>query len=247
VGAMHLRRYGGLMVLAVFTLVLAPAAQGDLVGPTLAMSVHAGGETVDVSVPLVELPDQAADRAKFVMHQVINVMGKGGGQCLATIDDLSVEYVADPVITLGFAVQAGSSDTTFSITSATLTFPALTHPTGEASAEMMLEDLGGSTGATAQAVAPDEGMFIATYNGTSTFAELIQQVAFSSGGPLTSDSSVGPDTIADSVDSMQSRIAMTLSAGDKASGLFVYEIVPEPATIGLLALGGVALLGRRRR
>jgi hypothetical protein len=39
----------------------------------------------------------------------------------------------------------------------------------------------------------------------------------------------------------------TLSAGDQASATSRFEVVPEPATMSLLALGGIATLIRRRR
>jgi hypothetical protein len=43
---------------------------------------------------------------------------------------------------------------------------------------------------------------------------------------------------------MSMQISFLLSASDSASGTSVYAIIPEPATIGLLMLGALAL--RRR-
>ena len=51
------------------------------------------------------------------------------------------------------------------------------------------------------------------------------------------------------VDSIQGKVAFTLSAGDSVAGTAWFEItaIPEPATLTLLALGCVVAARRRRR
>ena len=51
--------------------------------------------------------------------------------------------------------------------------------------------------------------------------------------------------IGETVNDMSSLVSFTLSAQDLASGTSSYVIVPEPASLAVLALGALALLRRR--
>jgi hypothetical protein len=45
---------------------------------------------------------------------------------------------------------------------------------------------------------------------------------------------------------MQAQYSFTLSAGDQGSATSNFLIVPEPAGLALLVLGGIAVFARRR-
>ncbi|MCW5777277.1 MAG: PEP-CTERM sorting domain-containing protein [Phycisphaeraceae bacterium] len=175
-----------------------------------------------------------------------------GGSLLATLGTASVTFIADPVIMLNFNVQANQQNTLFSVGSGLLNFPMINSPVGAASAAVTITDVNGN-GAT---FTPDAaGAHLSHYNG-----EVPNGTQFAS--LLTSGFSVGAfssDTRSDEypgggqyapigvgVFDMSSRWSFTLSAFDLASGTSVYVIIPAPGSLGLLGLGGLLAIRRRR-
>jgi hypothetical protein len=152
------------------------------------------------------------------------------GNLVATLnpnnEGCSVNYVADPIIGLGFTVQAGPLPTVFSFSSGTLAFAAIPAAEGRASAAYTVTDLTGD-GAT---LAPNLGAksYHASYNGGIAFADLVGPFAagvFSS-STLSESNPAGPGflPIGVPVTSMDVAIDFVLSPFDLASGTTVFVI-----------------------
>ncbi|MFA5291591.1 MAG: PEP-CTERM sorting domain-containing protein [Phycisphaerae bacterium] len=157
---------------------------------------------------------------------------------LATVTGINISVKADPIIEIGFAVAAGSLKTYFSFTSDVLSFAPMTNPDAFAYAY----------------VVPNRGdtvignfeygtkAYRAVYNGTGVFANLVGTAT----GPMQTYEETGWQQIPGTVSSIQSQWWFSLSANGLATGSASFEIVPEPATISLLAIGAIALLRKRK-
>lgn len=178
------------------------------------------------------------------------------GDDLAYITGLHADFGGDPEVNLNFSVQAGSSATTFHIASSLLSFPTISSPTGLANASYTLTDFN-FDGASLTGVGETGGGYLAQYNGWAghpagpmgtTFAEGIFTMS-TFGGVVTQNyeypAGGGQTAIGVPVSNMSSLISFQLSSNDLASGTSHFEIVPEPAAVALLVLGGV-VFGRRR-
>jgi hypothetical protein len=182
---------------------------------------------------------------EWVLADPVDLMA--GDVRLATVKRLEIQSDLEPFVNLNFAVQAGAADTSFDINSAVVSFSPLTNPQAYASAGVTLTSDSG--GATITGLLGDGRTYQARYNTSSVFSNLVN--GFSVAGNLTDTRSdrqpaSGFDTISGSVSSIQSEFKFILSAEDQASGTSRFEVTPEPATLSLLALGGLVFLRRRR-
>ncbi len=161
-----------------------------------------------------------------------------------------LEYHGDPQVNLNFAMTAGLTDTSFTLTSTHMTFPTIYNAAGKAEVGINVTDRNG-TGAMLSRLSSFAGVSQSYYNGLpptpGLFADILP-------GPITAGawgSGAGSDTtgvaflpIVDPVSSISAQINFMLSARDLASGSSTFIVLPEPAA-GLLALLGLALLRRR--
>jgi hypothetical protein len=163
---------------------------------------------------------------------------------LAHLYGLSIQCQGDPIVNLGFSVTAGAYATSFSFSSPLMTFDPLINAEAYAEAQIGINSshtlMGSYSGGKA---------YKALYNSTptTTFAYLVNTI---NSPPWSSWESAGLTALPGTITSMQSKFQFILSAGGMASGSSSYEItgttIPEPASMLLLGLGGLALLRKRR-
>jgi hypothetical protein len=166
-----------------------------------------------------------------------------GNTPIATLTSAFVTIIGDPTIGMSFSVVAGSSDTTFNVTTGTLSYGALNPSTGVASAGMTVTESDGNTASITGAGAGGNS-YSAFYNGSSIFTSLIPSVV--TGVPFGSNTVsgiTGPTAIGATTD-MTVGYSFTVTANDQASSTSAYTITPEPASLALVAVG---LLALRRR
>lgn len=176
---------------------------------------------------------------------------------LGTLEDAFIEICQDPEVNLSFSVMAGPDTTRFHIASALLSFPTINNPEGRASAAYTLTDFDGN-GAQMDGIGDTGGAYLAQYNGWAGDPVNGPQGTTFTEGIFTMDAGIyetvnvdhnDPDTgfrpIPEPAYDMSSLASFYLSAFDLASGTTHYEIVPEPGSLAVLALGGLALLRRR--
>jgi hypothetical protein len=188
----------------------------------------------------------------WIMQSPKELKDPNSGALIGTIHQANTVIIGDPQISLGFLVQAGAVNTTFEITSALLSFPAIPSAEGKASVQMGITDLNGD-GSELMGLIPGPAAYHAQYNGFvpggSDFSKLIGSVTASPGGSgnaFQNDPPVGNKPVGATVNDMSARIRFSLTALDTASGTSVYTIIPEPTSFALLAIGSIIAFWRRR-
>lgn len=178
------------------------------------------------------------------LAQAVSVMD--GDTTIFTLDEASLQIIADPQVSLSFNVIAGQQNTVFTVNSAVLSFAPLANAVGRATAEVNVTDI---TGDGATLTPWGSGAYRSRYNGGTTFQNLIGApivaAPFSSANSNQAFPAVGYHNIGTTLTDIESQWRFTLSAGDVASGTSEFEVIPAPAS-AVLGLVGLAGLRRRR-
>ncbi len=185
------------------------------------------------------------------------IYAANGTTVLGTVHNLNLSINADPSVSLGFLVSAGSQTTTFDIQSATIGFAPMTNPDAFAHADVKVTDADGSGWARLKGLFSFWGFdlaYEARYNGTNAWADLLMTTTvqipgasiLAEEGRPDAAPSVVRETIFDTVSSIESQFKFTLTAYDTAEGNSVFDVVPEPTTLLLLG-AGIVLTSRSRR
>jgi len=233
-----------------------PAAACPMTSTSLTgITIRVGdGQDAGEMTWLLQPSQTVADRYVWSLSEPVAITG--GGRVLATVTALGVDVDVDPGVSLGFEVTAGNADTEFTITSATLTFTPLYNIMAFASAGVTVTDAN-TDGATLTGLFGDGHAYEARYNSSPvTWAKLLgNPVVAGTDDTLTVNDrrpATSREAIPGTLSSIQSEWHFKVSAYDTASGTSRFDVigteVPEPATLVLLALGGMGILiGRRRK
>jgi len=229
---------------------LVGAASADIIGNPITVTVQNDTGVGSFNVTLAECNYDAGSQQWVYLQQGSRTVMSGDGRPLATFSGLTMFMAHDPAISLGFALQAGSTPTLVTISSALLTFPTIVNPTAHSSAGMTITD--NSLDGTGVAMAGQYGGFgyQASYNGLVPGGSLysLHAPSFFSLGDGTSNSESGNNNapIAGNVSSMSASFSFVISASDSVSGTSNFTVLPAPGAIAMLGLGGLALARRRR-
>jgi len=224
-----------------------------------------GAGTAVFSVPSAAVPFNAATQQWEWSSGLVTLMD--GGTPVANLNSASLTIGASfNVLALNFNVDSGLTDTFFTITTGTLSFPTVFQPLGGVSGGLNVVDqdpeFGGGVlmmGQLADGANADKA-FRADYNGAvptgTTLFTGVESVANDPGELSGSSGAFGTPNggagglapLGVPVSDMSMQLGFSLSAADNATGTATYGIipVPEPATLALLMLGAVMSFPRRR-
>lgn len=240
----------GLWVAAAGSLAAAPLASASFIGAAFVIEATNAQGTGQVVVPIeFGVVGDNGESYTYSLPSALTITSQSG-QEIATLLSFNEFMLADPQVSLGFSVQSGVSDTTFTISTALLSFPSLNSPIGTASGSLTVTDTNGD-GATLSGIdgAP---IYEWDYNGFvpggTTFASFINSVVAGPNFSNVGNGSLGPSVIPGSVSDMSGRVSFNLSANDLASGTGVFVIqIPTPGAMGFATIAGLVLLPKRRR
>ncbi len=185
------------------------------------------------------------DRLTWAAEERLALRDPGSGVEIAYLERISLFYLADPVVGIGFTVGAGGAPTNFSLTTASLAFDPIDSPTARASVAFGLTDTNGDGAASLTGTNVDGQAFQGFYNDVdgapatgATFATLVSSLGTAqsytsqttveelpAGPGFSSTSESGAPLPA--ISSLSIQCQFLLSAGDAANATTVL-VVPEP-------------------
>jgi hypothetical protein len=242
-----MRRLWGLVLAAVTILfAVAHSAQAEFIGNVVTVTATS---SLGSATQSWELPAEPSSPLVWSLPGAYDFVGTTN-ELIGRLRQAVVMLDGDPSVGLSFAVSAGNAATTFTITTASVSFPGIANAKGFASAGVTLTDgnpLPGN-GASLSLTKNHTGLYQATYNAGTTFAELLGPLSIPSKGSISDNANSGTQVIAGTVTDIQASYSFTLSANDLASGTSQFQVVPEPSVVALLVFGLIGLaLGCRRR
>jgi len=247
-----MRKFSGIFGRALAALAIASAAytaHADLQGSAFHVSAANESGSGSYTVPLEELEyDAESNTWTWRLGAPVDIENDEG-DVIATLTGGNAFIAGDPAVNFGFSVQAGDTDTIFSIGTASVVFGAINGALGQAGAAFTITDQFGHDGAKLDTLNQAGRAYNATYNGATTFADLVASFVAGSGHSESSDENqplFGYDAIGDPVFQIESSVFFKLTAGDLASGTNSFEVIPEPSTLALVALGALSMLRRNR-
>ena len=227
-------------------LLLTGSGQAAFIGPIVKIHAKSASGTAEATW---QVPQDLKDGSELVTLAINRPIGfSPSSDSIGNIESLLIELDGDPAVDLQFAVNAGTEETTFTITSAIVSFPGIMNPQAFASAAITLTD--GSSlpgdGGFVSVRAPNAGVYQATYNSGTVFQDLIGTLTLDGPGSTSANFTSDLLTIPGMVTDIQSQFSFTLSAYDRASGTSRFEVVPEPTSLAALLLGLGGLMFVRR-
>ncbi len=187
------------------------------------------------------------------LDEPVAIMNAANTLQLTTVETLNLVYNADPAVTLNFSVVAGNYGSNITVTSAVITFDPIVKPYAYATAAVTVTD-NNFNGAALTGLLANGAAYEARYNNPAiTWAGLLTSPVSAATGDTGNANDRRPalptiwETIPTTVDRISSQFKFHLTASDSASGTSRFEvIVPEPASLGLLLMAGLAILLKRR-
>jgi hypothetical protein len=224
-------------------LVLTGTGLGEIIGSPITVTATSQLGTSSFSISVADGTYDPDTGNYFYSQQGSRTLMDDSGRTIAVVDGLTLFVQGDPLVSLGFAVQAGQFPTSFSITSGINSFASILNPTASSSAGMTLTDANGNNGATL--IGDNSGFGYQTmYNGASIYSNHVPSFVVGPGDTQTNNGNTNVP-IAGSVSGMSASFNFTLSSFDSASGTGNFNIVPAPSALLALAAGALGL--RRRR
>jgi hypothetical protein len=191
------------------------------------------------------------ERYEWSLDEPVVLKDSVSGVELGTLSTLGLAYKGDPAIAMNFSLQSALPGVTFSISSALMSFAAISNPVAYATGGLTLTDLDHDQ-ATLTGLLAGGAAYQGTFNNgpaawASLFTAPLVAPSFSSVG-ITDRTPVGAGNWASvgyPVSSMQAQFMFQLNGADMASGTSMFEVVPEPSMCGLMLLGILFVLRRR--
>ncbi len=228
---------------ALFT---APAAMGSIVGDPLVVTATSSLGTAQFVVRLQDgTYNPSTGDFSYSSSSTVQLMDDSSGRLIGTLTGLSVGFIGDPQISIGFSVQSGAAPTSFTIASGLNVFASILNPAASGVASMTLTD-NNSNGATLTGDVAPGFSYGARFNGGNTYLNRVADLV-AGPGQTVNDTGFLTGVVLGSVTDQSALYSFTLSGGDTASGTSVYTVVPAPAAGALILLSGLSLARRRRR